>query len=223
VRRSGLDKRAAQELVRVGMWSREEGGYLFHDWLKHNPSKEKVLEEREANRLRVEASRAKGGKGKGNNGGSGGGNGSCNTITEPVTPPATNALGKDPPTGSRPDPKEEAAAAIPDLPLRAEDIAAAWHRALSMPGGGDLLTMHAQRSWRAEYETVAVVINALPPQARAVGLQAVCEWFWLAPDGPVQSGRISRKNANPGHLAKNISRDLQAANAWFAERQEAAQ
>jgi hypothetical protein len=51
----------------------------------------------------------------------------------------------------------------------------------------------------------------------------VCEWFWLAPDGPVQSGRISRKNANPGHLAKNISRDLQAANAWFAERQEAAQ
>lgn len=47
VARSGLDKRAAAELVRVGLWERQEEGYHFKDWLVLNPSKEEVIANRE--------------------------------------------------------------------------------------------------------------------------------------------------------------------------------
>jgi len=48
VRRSGLDKRAADELVRVGLWERTDEGFQFHDWLERNKSREKVENERRA-------------------------------------------------------------------------------------------------------------------------------------------------------------------------------
>lgn len=38
---------AAQELVDLGAWKAVEGGFQFHDWNHFNPSKEKVLRDRE--------------------------------------------------------------------------------------------------------------------------------------------------------------------------------
>lgn len=43
-------KSAANELVRKGRWEQLDDGYLIHDFLEYNPSKEKVLAQREAKR-----------------------------------------------------------------------------------------------------------------------------------------------------------------------------
>lgn len=39
---------AARRLVEVGLWEDAEGGYQIHDFLQYNPSKEEVLQQREA-------------------------------------------------------------------------------------------------------------------------------------------------------------------------------
>jgi hypothetical protein len=85
-----------------------------------------------------------------------------------------------------------------------------------MPGGNPG-AMQAERSWRADFTTVAAACNAVdgPP---GLALRAVCEWFWTAPTGPIQSGRLTRVKANPGHLAKYVTRDLDAAYAWWKQR-----
>jgi hypothetical protein len=47
-------KAAAAALVRVGLWHETEGGYEVHDYLNYNPTKERVIQTREA---RAEAGR----------------------------------------------------------------------------------------------------------------------------------------------------------------------
>jgi hypothetical protein len=47
-----------QRLVAAAMWRVVDGGYQIHDYLKFQPSREKVLAEREAERLRKERWRA---------------------------------------------------------------------------------------------------------------------------------------------------------------------
>jgi hypothetical protein len=53
----------ADRLVAAGLWERaaQDGdkGWLFHDYLKHNPSREDVLAKREAERLRKAEQRKK--------------------------------------------------------------------------------------------------------------------------------------------------------------------
>lgn len=44
----------AQELVDFGLWIAQDGGWLFHEWSDHQPTKEKVEAERERNRKRQE-------------------------------------------------------------------------------------------------------------------------------------------------------------------------
>lgn len=53
----------AQSLVEVGLWEEVAGGYLVHDYLEYNPSKERVLATREA---RAQAG-SRGGKQKASN------------------------------------------------------------------------------------------------------------------------------------------------------------
>jgi len=45
-----LDGKPAEvaSLVRVGLWEEVDGGWLFHDWLDYQPSREQVLAERAA-------------------------------------------------------------------------------------------------------------------------------------------------------------------------------
>lgn len=54
---------SAARLIGVGLWEVVEGGYIVHDYLEYQPSKEKVVETREA---RAEAGR-RGGKQKASN------------------------------------------------------------------------------------------------------------------------------------------------------------
>lgn len=48
----------ARELVTVGLWRREKGGYRFHDWLEYQPSAEHVAAERDAAKERMRKLRA---------------------------------------------------------------------------------------------------------------------------------------------------------------------
>ena len=41
-------RRAADALVRVGLWEERADGWAFKDWLEHQPSREQVLAERAA-------------------------------------------------------------------------------------------------------------------------------------------------------------------------------
>lgn len=59
LRRLGFGPEAAAELVRVGLWDAlEAGGYRFNDWLTYNPSREKVLSDRDAAAKRMREQRA---------------------------------------------------------------------------------------------------------------------------------------------------------------------
>lgn len=48
----------AKRLVEVGLWSRVEGGYRFHEWDQRQPKKVEVEAEREAARERMRTARA---------------------------------------------------------------------------------------------------------------------------------------------------------------------
>jgi hypothetical protein len=105
-------------------------------------------------------------------------------------------------------------------------MARAWHRAIAQcPKAFGV--MHAEDSWRAKYQTSAAAIMAqFEPEEWLRVADAVCEYFWLAPHGPIGSKRVLPGKANPGLLAKYISRDIDAATAWHAQRKrqpEAAQ
>lgn len=55
----GADERLADKLVSAGLWHEKDGGYEFNDWLEFQPSREKVISEREAGRERVAKAREK--------------------------------------------------------------------------------------------------------------------------------------------------------------------
>lgn len=46
-------QRLQELLVRVGLWDRARGGYVMHDFLEYNPTREKVLEGRAARKERA--------------------------------------------------------------------------------------------------------------------------------------------------------------------------
>jgi len=48
----------AERLVAAGLWERVPGGFLVHDYLEYNPSREKVNAEREAARRRMNSRRS---------------------------------------------------------------------------------------------------------------------------------------------------------------------
>lgn len=100
-------------------------------------------------------------------------------------------------------------------------ISTEWHAAVRLPGAGDPMTLHAEANWRPDYETILCVLTQLPEHHHWPAARAVCRWFWSAPDGPIQSGRIKRGNATPAHLAKRISSDLRAANDWWFAQSDA--
>lgn len=52
---------AADALVRVGLWSRDDSGYVFHDWLEYNPPAEKVRAKRAAAAERMSRGRKRSG------------------------------------------------------------------------------------------------------------------------------------------------------------------
>ncbi len=55
---TGAKPKQAAELVNAGLWDLTGQGYVIHDYLDLNPTREKVLEDRERNRERKERWRA---------------------------------------------------------------------------------------------------------------------------------------------------------------------
>lgn len=51
----GGTRREANKLVACGLWDKVPDGYQFHDWDKYQPTKSKVEEKREKDRLRKAA------------------------------------------------------------------------------------------------------------------------------------------------------------------------
>jgi hypothetical protein len=90
-----------------------------------------------------------------------------------------------------------------------------WHAAQQRAGH---VSLHGFAQWRADYDAIAVGCQLDAhgvDEHAAVARHAVCAWFWLAPNGPVQSQRIAARRATPAVLAKRISADLEAAKAWW--------
>jgi len=111
-----------------------------------------------------------------------------------------------------------AAAAAPSGPssqnLTAAQVAAVWNRvgapvwAVSRAGAlYQPLTHHEKH-----FEALAVGLNALPDPRGS--LETLVAYFWLAPHGPVGSGRIA--NPKPEVLVEGFTRDLAEALAWKA-------
>lgn len=57
VKRFAFKPKAAEELVRVGLWEDAPDGYRFHDWLDRNPSRAKEEDGRAKTNARVKAHR----------------------------------------------------------------------------------------------------------------------------------------------------------------------
>jgi len=93
-----------------------------------------------------------------------------------------------------------------------------WQRVLAMPGGNPG-AVHTFALWQEAFETIAAACNVVEGKPE-LALQVVTEWFWLAPQGPVQAGRISRSAASPKHLAKLITQDLDHALEWWTKRKQ---
>lgn len=76
IRKLGCKKRAAEELVRVGLWERTSTGYAYHDWAKYQPTREEIEVRRRATAERVRRSR----------------NAARNAVTDGVTDAATSGV-----------------------------------------------------------------------------------------------------------------------------------
>lgn len=230
VRRSGLDKRAPDELVRVELWHRTEDGYVFHDWLARNKSRETVEKER-ADAVERKAN----GKRRSPDVPPNGRKGFARTSGEP---PPTVRETFTPPDPTRPDPEDHesgggdlnghhGAGGAPEPPPQqlfgsgregvseadARLVSGAWHAAMQRVG---VAAIHAFSSWRQAYETIALgLAMASDPDAIAEARVALCAWFWSAPDGPV-ARRAFKRTPDPGALAKRITDDVEAAGRWWS-------
>lgn len=114
VRKLGCKKRAAEELVRVGLWERTSTGYAYHDWAKYQPTREEIELKRRATAERVRRSR----------------NASRNAVTDAATNTTTsearNGVSNASPVPSRPvlDPPKPPRGPGPDGPESEEPRAA---------------------------------------------------------------------------------------------------
>lgn len=102
----------ADELVRVGLWETTADGYVFHDYLTYNPTRDKVLAERAAARERMQELRRSSGEVRANNGRS--------STTGSVTPVPVSRI-PDPNTQTQ-TPEETGG-----VRARAETVVALYH------------------------------------------------------------------------------------------------
>lgn len=234
VRRSGLDKHAADELVRVELWHRTEDGYVFHDWLARNKSRDQVEKER-ADALERKAKGRRPSRDV-----------RANVRAEfartDAEPPAVVRETFTPPDPTRPDPEEDLGSGGGDLnghhgaergsepppPLEPEQqgvteqdaraVTRAWHAAAQRRG---LTAVHTFELYRRSYETIALALAAgADLEALSEARHALCLWFWVAPDGPVARKAFGRKTPTPDSLARRVTDDVNAAGAWWSSLTE---
>lgn len=96
--------------------------------------------------------------------------------------------------------------------MTVEDVDREWHR-VGQPawsGKGVLYQPHSHHL--SDYTVIATALNGTPDPRAA--LTALVEYFWLAPQGAVGSGRVT--HPTPHMLAEKLTRDLSEALAWKA-------
>ena len=76
----GPAAKLVEELVGVGVWERENGGFAVHDFLEYNPSHAELEQKRITTKKRVAAYRSRGCNGVGNGVTASVGNGGCNGV-----------------------------------------------------------------------------------------------------------------------------------------------
>ncbi len=100
----------------------------------------------------------------------------------------------------------------------AQAVSADWNREAHAKGA----IGNPYRKWTEDFRSVAVALHRLGPD-KHVARVALCAWWWRAPEGPIAAGRVALHRANPGHLAKHLGADLEAAREWFEALDEDAQ
>lgn len=150
IRKLGCKKRAAEELVRVGLWERTTTGYAYHDWAKYQPTREEIEVRRRATAERVRRSR----------------NAARNAVTDRATDAATSDVRNDVSNAS-PVPSRPVLDPSPTLPAEGSG-AIAWSEG-EVPGD----VLHAVRV--AHGGSAAEFSAAVLGELRARGWAVDCE------------------------------------------------
>lgn len=95
----------ARKLIDAGLWTKVDGGFQFHDWSDHNPTKTDVLEKRAATAERQRRAREKAAQSRGES-----------RVTDDGTSRVTDASRHASPDPTRPDPTRKD---LPGLPTAA--------------------------------------------------------------------------------------------------------
>lgn len=179
-----LGARARQrcdDLVRVGLMEREEGGYRFHDWLDYQPSAADVTRDREAARIRQKRAREE-----------------ARSRRESRDPSrrdihrdsrGTETVSHGPPVPTRPDPStlatRESGARAPEVPTSVE-VEPKVRAAIGEAQRAEAARARLAPVWRERTGATPMELSALTPKAEVVSALAGL------PDEPELSGVLDR-------------------------------
>lgn len=146
----GAPPSAPQSLVDAGLWSRESGGYLFHNWHEYQPSKQDVDAERAASRERMRELRARRKQGKPLDSGDNG-----QVFGRTVTNGSENVRNPDP---TRPDPThKEAKASLSkraSTPKESDEFIEFYMAYPRREGRGNAVKAYAKALTKTDAETI---------------------------------------------------------------------
>jgi len=203
----GGSKRLADELVAADLWRREDGGYVFHEWLDHQPSRGQVIAKRVATRERVTAHRERSNAARNSVT-----NADCNTTPVPSRPVREEEEGhgvpKPLPISDEERAEADARANDPERRVVGHDAYVSWNLEAQQFG-----THFDEHTFRKEWEAIALSCNATKKPRRA--LEGLCAWLWRAPDGPVGSARVKPSRMSPWRTGRALNEDLERAEEWF--------
>lgn len=205
----------ADTLVEVGLWDRVDGGFQVHDYLEYNPSREKVLAERDANKQRQERYRERHSD-------------RTNTVTNAVTDTVSNTRPVPvptpvpiSPTQDSEKPKGNATVAVaPSRPVRPPDeiFEALCEVCYGKPH--DQITKSERGKLNTARNDLRSTPDATPDEVRRRGLHYAVMWPDLdAPSPTALSGNwtkigndlAKRNGANTHAITQRRDEELWAA------------
>jgi hypothetical protein len=185
VRKLGFAPKHAAALVSAGLWVESDGGWQFHDWTAHQPTREDVESKREADRIRKAEARARGAESR-----------RRPQSVRPDNPPdsATPSVLPDP---TRPDPTRPRDTSV--SPPRASSEPEAWVQ---------VGKLYAERYTAQTTRPVALQIHRKAFEAIAVQAVGNLDDVRRSLDGFWQDEWASANGWPPGAWAKQFGRHL---------------
>lgn len=164
-------KATAKQLEDAGLWDRVDGGWVVHDYLEYNPSREQVLAERKKNAERQERFRQRK-AGKPTPPSDGSRNGSSNAVThggktQPGDTTATRTQHDSDTTATRSDPTSREDAQVSTIRNGVTNDAP------SQPGPSVTTDVVTAASWAARKNGLPDELKPLAKGLAAAGLGAV--------------------------------------------------